>query len=96
MTSKQRAYLRGKANGMETIFQIGKGGITDNLTNQLIDALHARELIKIRVLETAGTGAKEIAPDLASATQSECVQVIGSRIVLYKQNPETPKIELPV
>jgi RNA-binding protein len=96
MTSKQRAYLRSKANSLETIFQVGKGGMSSNLVSQLKDALLAREIIKIRVLETAGQEAKELATILAEATESECIQVIGSRIVLYKRHPEATKIEIPV
>jgi RNA-binding protein len=92
LTSKQRAYLRGLANPMDTIFQVGKGGVGENLINQLKDALTARELIKIRVLETAGVTAKELAPELAESTDSECVQVIGSRITLYRRNAKEPKI----
>lgn len=95
LTSKQRAYLRGLANKEETIFQIGKGGINDNLIVQVNDALEARELMKLRVLETAPVTAKEAATLLAEKTNSDSVQVIGSRFVLYKESKESKKIILP-
>lgn len=88
MTSKQRAYLRALANPLETLFQIGKGGVSENMLLQLDDLLRVRELIKLRVLETAGAPAKDLAPALAEALDAECVQVIGSRIVLFRSNPE--------
>ena len=94
ITSKQRATLRSQSNGLETIFQIGKGGITDNLIRQTEDALKAREMIKLRVLETAPAFAQETAQELAALTGSEVVQVIGTRIVLYRRNDKDPKIEL--
>ncbi len=93
LTSKQRAYLRGKANKMETIIQIGKGGITDTLTVQVNDALKARELIKIRVLESCEYVAKEAAQILAEKTGSDVVQFIGTRFVLFKRNDENPIYE---
>jgi RNA-binding protein len=95
LTSKQRAYLRGLANKEETIFQIGKGGINDNLIAQVNDALEAREIMKLRVLETAPVTAREAAIELAEKTNSDSVQVIGSRFVLYKESKENKKIELP-
>lgn len=94
LTSKQRATLRGMASKMDTIFQVGKGGIGDTLTAQVSDALRARELIKLRVLESAGVSAREAAEALAQATGAEVVQVIGSRFVLYLRNPKKPIIEL--
>lgn len=94
LTSKQRAQLRGMANTMETILQVGKGGINDNLITQVDDALTARELIKLRVLETAPEFARETAQQLAQSTGAEVVQVIGTRFVLYRPNPKKPKIVL--
>ena len=88
LTSKQRANLRGAANKMDTILQVGKDGINHNLVRQVIDALEARELIKIRVLETAPVTAREAAFQLAEDTDSESVQVIGTRFVLYKRNKD--------
>ena len=93
MTSKQRAYLRGIANKIEPIFQIGKGGITDNLVTQLSDALEARELIKITVLKNAPDYARDIANEIAEATNSEVIQVIGNKITLFRKRKEKSKFE---
>jgi len=95
LTSKQRAYLRGIAAKEDTIFQIGKGGINENLVTQVNDALKAREIVKLKVLETAMLSAAEAANELAESTKSEVVQTIGSKLVLFKRNPQEPKIELP-
>ena len=94
LTSQQRAQLRSLANSADTIVHIGKGGITENVVQQVSDALKARELIKCRVLENALLSAREACDALAEATASEGVQVIGSRFVLYKKNEKEPKIEL--
>ncbi len=94
LNSKQRAQLRGLANTMETILQVGKGGVNDQLVKQVDDALTARELIKLRALENAPVLPGEAARQLAEATRSDVVQVIGTRFVLYRKNPEKPKIEL--
>jgi len=85
LTSKQRAYLRGLANSIDTIVHIGKDGITDNLAKQANDALEARELIKCRVLESAPYTAREACEALCRLTDSQPVQVIGTRFVLYRQ-----------
>ena len=95
MTSKQRAYLRGLANTLDAIFQIGKGGISDNLIKQLDDALEARELIKISVLETAPDVAKTLGNEIAEKTNSTLVQVVGNKITLFRQKKKDSKIELP-
>ncbi len=95
LTSKQRAALRGIAATYETIFQIGKGGINDNLIQQVHDALRKRELIKLRVLDNSMYTAREAAEEIAEKTKSEVVQVIGSKFVLWKRNPQEPVIELP-
>ena len=97
ITSKQRAYLRGMANGIDPIFQIGKGGIGDELLAQLALALEARELIKVHILETALLDTKTAANEIAAALKAESVQAIGSKFVLYKQakNVKNRKIELP-
>ncbi len=94
LTSKQRASLRSMANTLEPIFQIGKGGITPALTEQLNLALDARELIKITVLESAGISAKEAADELSRLLRAEPVQSIGRKAVLYRRNRENPRIEL--
>ena len=94
ITSKQRAYLRGLSNNYDTIFQVGKGGITDNIITQMSDALKARELVKGRVLENSLLTAREACDQLAETCRAEPVQVIGSKFVLYKRNEQKPKIEL--
>lgn len=95
MTSKERAYLRSLANGIDAIFQIGKGGISDNLIAQLSDALEARELIKISVLETAPANAKALGNEIAEATNSILVQTVGNKITLYRARKKDSKIVLP-
>lgn len=94
LTSKQRSQLRGIASGYDTIFQIGKGGIADTLISQLSDALRARELIKIKVLENSAYSAREAAEEIAEKTGSEVVQVIGSKIVLFKKNKKDPVLDI--
>ena len=94
LTSKQRAYLRSLANSAETILQVGKEGISENLIKQVDDALTARELIKGKVLETAPGFAGEDRAQLAEATGSQVVQVIGMRFVLFRRNLKNPKISL--
>lgn len=84
MTSKQRAYLKSLASNLDTIFQIGKGGISDEICFQLGNALEARELIKIKLLETCPTSLKDTANEIAEKTGAEVVQTIGTKIVLYK------------
>ena len=94
MTSKERAQLRAQANGLEPLFQIGKGGISDALIEQTSDALRKRELIKLKVLlESAPETPREFADKLAEATGSDVVQVVGGSIVLYKENPDKDKEE---
>lgn len=95
MTSKQHAYLRSLANNIDAIFQVGKNGISDNFINQINDALEARELIKISVLETAPEEILEIANILANSTRSEIVQTMGSKITLYRARKKNSKIILP-
>ncbi len=95
MTSKQRAYLRGLANTIQPILQIGKSGISSNLIKQLDDALEARELIKISVLETAPDSVRSLGEDIALATNSTCVQTIGNKITLYRARKKDSKIILP-
>jgi len=89
MTSKERAALRGQANTLDVLFQVGKGGISDTLIEQTDGALRTRELIKLRVLtETSLLSAREAAEELAAKTGSEVVQVIGGVMVLYRYNPK--------
>ena len=96
MTTKQRAYLKSLAMTMEPIFQIGKGSISPSLIDAISEALAARELIKISVLQNCMDDPKEIAQMVAERTRSQVVQVIGKKIVLYKENKDNKKIELPL
>ena len=96
MTSKQRAYLKGLAMKIDPIFQIGKSSVTPELTEAIAEALEARELIKINVLKNCADDPRAIAEMLAERTHSQVVQVIGKKIVLYKEGKnEKKKIELP-
>ena len=93
--SKQRAYLRSLSQNLDTIFQIGKGGITEETCNQIFNALEARELIKARVLDNSGYTAKEAASIIAEVIECEVVSCVGSRFVLYKESEKKKRIELP-
>ncbi len=95
MTSKQRAYLRSLASNISPIFQVGKNGVSDNLIDQLCDALKARELIKVNVLENSDYDVKELGIILAEKTDSALVQTLGNKITLFKQRKKNSKIELP-
>lgn len=94
LTSKQRAQLRGMANKTETILQIGKTGITEQTIKQIDDALTARELIKIRTLETSPLSSRQSADFVAEKIGADVVQVIGSRIVLYRESKDNKQIYL--
>ena len=96
MTSKQRSYLKSLAVGLDTIFQIGKGGVTEEICARLSDALEARELIKIKVLDTCPVSAKEAAEQISSSTGAETVQTIGTKIVLFRvsSNEKNRKIDI--
>lgn len=98
MTSKQRAYLKSLSNTYDSIFQIGKGSVTPEIIEAISEALEARELIKLSVLKNCADDPKVIAQIIAERTQSEVVQVIGKKIVLYKQHSkkEKRKIVLPI
>lgn len=84
MTSKQRAYLRSLASQMDTIFQVGKGGISEEMCKQISNALDARELIKLRVLDNAEYLPREAAEEIAEAVGAEVVTVIGTKFVLFR------------
>ena len=94
LTSKQRSQLRSMAAELDTLLQIGKGGITDNVIAQADDALRSRELIKGRVLDNSLLTAREACDALCQACRAEGVQVIGSKFVLYRRNDKDPKIVL--
>lgn len=95
LTSKQRAYLKGLAMNIDPIFQVGKSSVSPELTNAISDALEARELIKISVLKNCLDDPREIASVLSERTKSTVVQVIGKKIVLYRESKDKKKIELP-
>ena len=94
ITSKQRAYLRSLSMELDTIFQIGKGGITEETCNQISNALEARELIKARVLDNSGYTAKEAANEIAAVVGCEVVSCVGSKFVLYRESQKKKRIEL--
>ena len=91
LNSKDRAKLRGMANTIQPIFQVGKGGISENFIIQIIDALEARELIKITVLQNSDETPREIAEAIAVEASCDVVQVVGSKITLYKPSANNPK-----
>lgn len=95
LNSKQRAYLKSLASTMDPILQIGKGSLTPEVTEAVSEAFHTRELIKIAVLKNCMDDPKEIAQVLAERTHAQVVQVIGKKMVLYKESKDKKKIELP-
>ena len=95
MTSKQRAYLKGLAMKLDPVFIVGKSSITPEFTSAIAEVLETRELIKISVLKNCLDEPREIAEVLAERTHSQVVQVIGKKIVLYKESKDNKKIELP-
>lgn len=95
MTSKQRAYLRSLASKIDAIFQVGKNGLNENLIKQLDDALEARELIKITVLENSPDTVREAAEEIAGNIKAEVIQVMGNKITLFRQKKKDSRIELP-
>ncbi|MGL4874218.1 MAG: ribosome assembly RNA-binding protein YhbY [Clostridium sp.] len=95
LKGKERAYLRKLAHGIDPIFQIGKNGIEDNFLTQIREALEARELIKIKVLENSGLDTREASDTICRAVRAEGIQAIGNKIVIYKESRQNPKIEIP-
>lgn len=94
LNSRQRAQLRGMANNYEAIFQVGKGGINDQLIKQVDEALEARELIKLRVLETSPDTSRQAADIIAERVDADVVQVIGYRFILYRESKNNKTIKL--
>ena len=94
LTSKQRAYLRSLSQSLDTIFQIGKGGVTEEICNQISNALEARELIKARVLDNSGYSAREAAEAIAEVIGADVVSCVGTKFVLYKESVKKKRIEL--
>ncbi len=95
MTSRQRAYLKGLAMNIEPVFQVGKSSLTPEFTASIAECFNRRELIKISVLKNCMDDPREIADMLSERTRSQVVQVIGKKIVLYKESRDHKKIELP-
>lgn len=95
LTSKQRAFLRGLGQSCPAIMQIGKSGITENLIKTVSDALEARELVKLTVLENSGEQPRAILDQLCEALGAEGVACVGRKIVLYRESVENKTIELP-
>ncbi|MBS4537161.1 ribosome assembly RNA-binding protein YhbY [Clostridium sp. D2Q-11] len=95
LTGKQRSFLKKEAHGVDPILQIGKNGVTDNFITQVNDALEARELVKVNVLNNSFLDTKEVANDVANKTGAEFVQSIGNKFVLYRESEENKTIKLP-
>ncbi|WP_195257660.1 ribosome assembly RNA-binding protein YhbY [Bacillus paralicheniformis] len=95
LTGKQKRYLRREAHHLSPIFQVGKGGVNENMVKQISEALEARELIKVSVLQNCEQPKEEVVEALAGGARAELVQTIGNIIVLYKESKENKKIELP-
>jgi RNA-binding protein len=95
LTGKQKRFLRSKAHSLNPIFQVGKGGVNENMIKQISEALEARELLKISILQNCDEDKQTVANQLAKGAKAELVQIIGSIIVLYKQSKENKQIILP-
>ena len=96
LTSRQRAHLRSLAHPLKAMLQIGKDGVTSGTIQSLTDALHTRELVKVKVLESAPDEVRDVGTALADGIDGgEVVQVIGRTIVFYRRHPEHPEIKLP-
>lgn len=95
LTGKQKRFLRSKAHHLTPIFQVGKGGVNENMVKQIADVLEARELIKVSVLQNCEEDKDSVTSSLASGARAELVQIIGNTIVLYKESVENKQIQLP-
>lgn len=95
LTGKQRSYLKGKAHTLDPIFQLGKSGLTENFLKQVEEALEARELIKIKILQNCELDPTSTANEIVEKLNAEFVQSIGSKFVIYKESNKNKKIELP-
>ncbi|UGB29596.1 ribosome assembly RNA-binding protein YhbY [Metabacillus sp. B2-18] len=95
LTGKQKRFLRSEAHHLNPIFQVGKGGVNDNMIKQLTDALEARELFKVSVLQNCEEDKNTVAEQIVEGTGAELVQIIGNTIVLYKESKENKQIRLP-
>ncbi|WP_026693926.1 ribosome assembly RNA-binding protein YhbY [Peribacillus kribbensis] len=95
LTGKQKRFLRSKAHHLNPIFQVGKGGVNENMVKQITEALEARELIKISILQNSDEDKDTAAASFVKGTGAELVQIIGSTIVLYKESRENKQLQLP-
>lgn len=95
LTGKQKRFLRAKAHHLNPIFQVGKGGVNENMIKQISDALEARELMKITVLQNCEEEKDSVAEQLTKGARAELVQIIGNTIILYKESRENKQIKLP-
>jgi RNA-binding protein len=95
LTGKQKSFLRSKAHHLDPIFQVGKGGVNENMVKQITDALEARELFKVSVLQNCEVDKSLVAEQISKGAGAEIVQIIGNTIVLYKESVEKKQINLP-
>lgn len=95
LTGKQRSHLKSIANNIESIFQLGKNGLTENFVKQIDDALETREIVKVNVLKNCSLDPTEVANELVEGLSAEFVQSIGRKFVIYRESIEHKKIELP-
>ncbi|MFF2874875.1 ribosome assembly RNA-binding protein YhbY [Gottfriedia sp. NPDC057991] len=95
LTGKQKRFLRSKAHHLNPIFQVGKGGVNENMVKQISEALEVRELLKVSILQNCDDNRYDVAEQLAETSNAELVQVIGHTIVLYKESKENKTIVLP-
>ncbi|MFS0655232.1 ribosome assembly RNA-binding protein YhbY [Bacillus sp. 179-C3.3 HS] len=95
LKGKQKRFLRAQAHHLTPIFQVGKGGVNDNMVKQISEALEARELLKVSVLQNCDEDKSDVAAALVKGTKAELVQTIGNVIVLYKESKENKQIKLP-
>lgn|SRR5690625_5073014 len=96
LTGKQKRFLRSKAHHLDPIFQVGKGGVNENMIKQVNEALEARELIKISILQNCEDDKNTVASSIEHGTKANIVQIIGNTIVLYKESVENKQIDLPM
>ncbi|MGM0844165.1 MAG: ribosome assembly RNA-binding protein YhbY [Bacillota bacterium] len=95
LTGKQKRFLRSEAHHLNPIFQVGKGGVNENMNKQISEALEVRELIKVSILQNCDEDKNTVGEELAAGTGAKIVQIIGNTIILYKESKENKKIELP-
>ncbi|OZI13109.1 RNA-binding protein [Bacillaceae bacterium SAS-127] len=95
LTGKQKRFLRAEAHHLDPIFQVGKGGVNDNMIKQIGEALEARELMKISILQNCDEDKQEVAKNIAKGAKAHVVQIIGNIIILYKQSRENKQLVLP-